>query len=188
MTQPWYSTCDSRMAFMELVFEDWRIRSYRPEDLAALLRYAGERAVSVQLRDRFPYPYTHEAGEEWLRRMAEQQPETDFAIATGSHLIGGIGLELRDDVERGSAEVGYWLGQPFWGRGIATAALQAFCGWAFSHFGLVRLQACVFESNPASGRVLEKSGFRLEGRLRQAVLKEGRRMDMLVYGLLKPTG
>ena len=170
---------------MELVFGSWRIRSYRPGDLDALLRYAGNRKVSIQLRDRFPYPYTRPDGEQWLRRVTEQQPKTDFAIATDKELIGGIGLELRDDVETGSAEVGYWLGQPFWGRGIATAALKVFCTWAFSHFDLARLQACVFESNPASLRVLEKVGFALEGRLRRAVLKDGRRMDMFVYGLLR---
>lgn len=170
---------------MELTFGHWRIRSYRPGDLAALLRHAGNRNVSIQLRDRFPYPYTLADGEQWIQRVTEQRPETDFAIATDVELIGGIGLELLGDVETGSAEVGYWLGQPFWNRGIATAALRVFCTWAFTEFDLVRLQACVFESNPASAHVLEKNGFTLEARLRQAVLKQGRRMDMLVYGLLR---
>ncbi len=170
---------------MELVFGEWRIRSYRPEDLERLLRYAGSREVSISLRDRFPHPYTQKDGKQWLRLVAEQRPELNFAIASEDGLIGGIGLELRDDVETGSAEVGYWLGRPFWGRGIATAALGAFVPWAFSELDLVRLCAWVFESNPASARVLEKCAFRLEGRLRRAAVKEGRRMDMLIYGLLR---
>jgi [ribosomal protein S5]-alanine N-acetyltransferase len=170
---------------MELVFGEYRIRSYRPEDLERLLQYAGNREVSISLRDRFPHPYTREDGEKWLRLVAEQSPELNFAIASDRGLIGGIGLELRDDVETGSAEVGYWLGTPFWGRGIATAALRAFIPWTFSELDLVRLCAWVFESNPASARVLEKCGFTLEGRFRRAAVKDGRRMDMLVYGLLR---
>jgi RimJ/RimL family protein N-acetyltransferase len=173
------------MRCMELLFGSWRIRNYRPEDLEALLRYAGNRNVSIHLRDRFPYPYTREVGVAWLGRVAEQQPTTDFAIATEAELIGGIGLELGSDVESGSAEVGYWLGEPFWGGGIATAALRTFSAWAFEQFELVRLQACVFGSNLASARVLEKCNFTFEGRLRRAVVKEGRRMDMLLYGLLR---
>lgn len=170
---------------MELVFGECRIRSYRSEDLERLLRYAGSREVSISLRNRFPHPYTREDGEEWLRLVAEQRPELNFAIASEDGLIGGIGLELRDDVETGSAEVGYWLGTPFWGRGLATAALRTFIPWAFLELDLVRLCAWIFESNPASGRVLEKCGFTLEGRLRRAAVKEGRRMDMLIYGLLE---
>ena len=173
------------MEHMELRFGQWRIRSYRPEDLHEILCYADDREVSIQMRDRFPYPYTRKDAKHWLRYVSEQDPETNFAIATDTGLIGGIGLELRDDVEQGTAEVGYWLGKPYWGQGIATAALKTLIPWAFVRFDLVRLCGWVFESNPASGRVLEKCGFVLEGRLRQAIVKEGRRMDLFLYGLLR---
>ncbi len=161
------------------------VRSFRPDDLAALCRYAGDREVSIQLRDRFPFPYTPEDGEKWLRAAVAQDPETAFAIASPEELIGGIGLELGSDVHLRTAELGYWLGRPFWGHGFATRAVRALSAWAFETFELDRLGACVFENNPASARVLEKAGFTLEGRLRNAVVKEGRTMDMLLFGLLR---
>lgn len=83
---------------------------------------------------------------------------------------------------RRSMEIGYWLGEPYWGRGIASEAVSAMTGYAFERFDVARVFAYVFEWNPASARVLEKAGYRLEGRLRKAVTKEGTTMDMLVYG------
>lgn len=96
--------------------------------------------------------------------------------------MGGIGLHPQPDVMRRSLEIGYWLGQPYWGRGIASEAVAAMTRYAFEHFDVARVFALVFEWNPASARVLEKAGYRLEGRLRKAVTKEQRTMDMLVYG------
>ncbi len=162
-----------------------RIRSYRSGDGPALVRYADNRAVSRHLRDRFPYPYTPEVAAGWLRHVAAQEPETAFAIATREELIGGIGLELGEDVHHRSAEIGFWLGEPFWGRGIVTAAVVAFTPWAFERFDLLRIWAGVFESNPASARVLEKAGYAFEGRLRSAVVKDGRTLDELVYARLR---
>ena len=123
------------------------VRSFRPDDLAALCRYAGDREVSIQLRDRFPFPYTPEDGEKWLRAAVAQDPETAFAIASPEELIGGIGLELGSDVHLRTAELGYWLGRPFWGHGFATRAVRALSAWAFETFELDRLGACVFENN-----------------------------------------
>jgi RimJ/RimL family protein N-acetyltransferase len=134
------------------------IRSYRAGDAPALVAYADNRSVSRNLRDRFPYPYTPQAADGWLRHVATQEPETSFAIATAKELIGGIGLELGEDVHHRTAEIGFWLGEPFWGRGIVTDAVTAFTPWAFERFDLLRIWAGVFESNPASARVLEKAG------------------------------
>ncbi len=161
------------------------IRSYRPDDAEALVRYANNRNVSRHLRDRFPHPYTPRAADGWLRHVAAQDPETSFAIATAEELIGGIGLELGDDVYRRSAEIGFWLGEPYWGRGIATAVVSAFTAWALEQFDLLRIWGCVFEDNPASARVLEKAGYTLEGRMRSAVVKEGRTQDELIYGFIR---
>jgi RimJ/RimL family protein N-acetyltransferase len=88
-------------------------------------------------------------------------------------------------VHRKSAEIGYWLGEPFWGRGIITKALAAMTKYAFSNFDLIRLYAYVFETNPASMRVLEKAGYKLEGRLRKSVIKDGQILDQMVYAMLK---
>ena len=163
---------------------DYVIRSYEPDDVEALLKYADNEAIARQLLDHFPHPYTEEAAHEWLRAAREQNPEVSFAIANPDELIGSIGLLLREDVFRRTAEVGYWLGEPFWGRGIATRALETFSHWAFREFDFARLQARVYEGNPASRRVLEKAGFALEGRLRNAATKHGRLLDLYLYALL----
>ena len=163
---------------------DYVVRSYHSGDVAALMKYADNAAIARQLLDHFPNPYTEEAAHEWLREAHKQDPEVSFAIATPEELIGGIGLLLRDDVFRRTAEVGYWLGEPFWGRGIATFALQAFTRWAFRELGFARIQAQVYEINPASRRVLEKAGFTLEGRLRKGAIKNGQLMDLYLYAVL----
>jgi RimJ/RimL family protein N-acetyltransferase len=163
---------------------DCVIRSYQANDVEALLKYADNEAIARQLLDHFPHPYTVEAAHEWLRAAEEQNPEISFAIATSDELIGSIGLLLREDVFRRTAEVGYWLGEPFWGHGIATRALATFTRWAFREFDFARIQARVYEGNPASRRVLEKAGFTLEGRLRNAATKRDQLMDLYLYALL----
>ena len=163
----------------------YRIRSYRAGDKPALIAYADNRNVSRNLRDRFPSPYTSAAADGWLRHVATEEPEISFAIATAKELIGGIGVEPGEDVRQRTAEIGFWLGEPFWGRGIVTRAVVAFTPWAFERFDLVRIWAGVFESNPASARVLEKAGYAFEGRMRGAVVKEGRVLDELVYARLR---
>jgi RimJ/RimL family protein N-acetyltransferase len=99
--------------------------------------------------------------------------------------VGGVGLEPMADVYRLTATVGYWLGEPFWGRGFATQALRALSAYAFSTFDLHRLEAAVFGWNLASARVLEKAGYSLEGRLRRSVIKDGRIADSLLYARLR---
>jgi RimJ/RimL family protein N-acetyltransferase len=99
--------------------------------------------------------------------------------------VGGIGLDLQADVHRHSAEIGYWLGAAHWGHGIATEAVRAVTAHGFSALDLCRIFAGVFAWNPASGRVLEKAGYTLEGRLRQAVIKDGQALDVVVYAILR---
>ena len=166
---------------MHIDIGEWQVRSLRAEDAESLERYANNRNVSRNLRDRFPFPYTLADARAWLEEAMGRSPELDFAIASASEVIGGIGLTLGSDVYRRSAEVGYWLGEPFWGRGIATAALQAVTEYAFAQHDIVRVEAAVFESNPASARVLEKAGYVLEGRLRKSVTKDGLMLDELMY-------
>ena len=109
-----------------------------------------------------------------------------LAIEVAGHVAGGIGYTRHEDVERVSAEVWYWLGVSFWGRGIATAALQALSEHAFATHGeLTRLYAVPFSWNPASARVLEKAGYRREAILRQSVIKDGQVLDQWMYALLR---
>ena len=163
---------------------DWVVRPFRPDDISAIVKYANNLNVWRQLTDRFPHPYTEEDAEAWITWAQKQKPETNFAIASEKELIGGIGLHLQEDVYHRSAMLGYWLGEPYWGRGITTRAVRAVTEWAFSELDLLRIYAYVFESNPASSRVLEKAGYTLEGTLRQSVVKDGQVMDQLLYAIL----
>jgi RimJ/RimL family protein N-acetyltransferase len=162
-----------------------RLRPYRESDRAAILELANDDEVARNLTDRFPHPYTDDDATEWLALCASEGESTrNFAVEVDGQYAGGIGLELREGIRVGSAEIGYWLGRRFWGQGVATAATKALVKYCFDTFGFDRLEATVFGWNPASARVLEKAGFQLEGRLRQAVLKDGERTDLVVYGLL----
>lgn len=167
------------------LFDCWRVRSFEIEDAEAIVKYANNRRVSINLRDSFPYPYTLLDAHRWLKHVRQQHPETSWAIASDMEVIGGIGIHPQRDVYRKSAEIGYWLGEPFWGRGITTAALVAVTAYAFKNFDIERLYAGVFEWNPASCRVLEKAGYHLESRMRKAVVKDGKLIDQLLYVLLR---
>jgi RimJ/RimL family protein N-acetyltransferase len=164
---------------------EWCIRSYTAADLDSIVKYANNRRISINLRDRFPFPYTRADAAGFVQAATNQRPEGDFAIASRSEVIGGVGFHRQVDVYRLSAEVGYWLGEPFWGRGIATLAVSALTEWVFATTPLVRLYAHVFEWNPASARVLEKAGYTFEGRMRHSVVKDGRIIDQLVYAIVR---
>lgn len=169
---------------MTLTLTRCQVRSWRADDLASLVAHADNRRIWINLRDRFPHPYTMRAGREFLRLMQAQRPETAFAIAVDGSAVGGIGFVMLADIERVSAEIGYWLGEPFWGRGIATEAVIATTRYAIETFGLTRVFAVPLASNLASCRVLEKAGYTLEGRLRRSAIKDGRIVDQLQYAFI----
>jgi len=160
------------------------IRSWRREDAQSLVRHANNFKVWRNLRDRFPYPYTMEEAQKWLTHAVSSDPEGDFAIVFGGEAVGGIGFTLGSDVERHSAEVGYWLGEALWGRGIATAALRAATPWAIATFDLRRVFAVPFSDNIGSMRVLEKAGFVKEGVMRCAAVKDGQLKDQVLYAFV----
>lgn len=167
------------------LFDDWRVRSFAGSDAEAIVKYANNRHVWINLRDSFPNPYTIYDAKKWLKSVKKRSPETSWAIASSTEVIGGIGIHHLPDVYRQSAEIGYWLGEPFWRKGIATAAVKAVVDYAFAHFSLLRIHAGVFEWNPASARVLEKAGLKLEARMRRAVVKDGKNIDQLMYVALR---
>ena len=169
---------------MEIPIDPWKLRPWQPEDVAALVKYANNYAIWRNLGDRFPHPYTANDAEEWVQLSMGREPAINLAIATTDEAIGGIGIRLQGDVHFRSGEVGYWLGEPFWGQGIATKALRAFSEYAFANFDLVRLYALVFEWNPASTRVLEKAGFSFEARMRKSATKDGTTIDEFLYALV----
>lgn len=166
---------------MQLKLKTCEIRPWRPSDLESLVTHANNRNIWINLRDRFPHPYTTRDGRAFLKHAREQQPESAFAIVVNGEAVGGIGFQLQGDVERVSAEIGYWLGEPFWGRGIATEALVALTEYAIATHGLTRVYAVPFAWNRASCRVLEKAGYALEGRLCRSAVKDGSVTDQLQY-------
>ncbi len=170
---------------MQIEFGEYRIRDWASQDVRSLAKYANDRKIACWLRDRFPYPYTRADAAAFLAAVAQQDPRTTFALATNAEAIGGIGLEFGTDVHRFTAELGYWLGEPFWGHGIMTEAVRHFTAWAFETFEVHRIYAAVFAGNESSVRVLEKAGFEREGRLRAGVFKDGRLLDQFLYARVR---
>lgn len=170
---------------MDVELPSVRIREWRAGDAVSLARHADNRKVWINLRDRFPHPYTMGDAEEWIRMAREQQPPTFFALDVDGEAVGGIGLTPGEDVHRRSAEIGFWLAEPFWGRGIMTDAVKAVTSHAFDVLRLCRVHAAVYEWNPASMRVLEKAGYQREGRLRRSVTKDGRTIDSILYAAVR---
>ena len=170
---------------MRIDFGEWQLRSFRPDDAPALAKHGNNRAVWRNIWDRHPNPFSIADAEEWIQFAMQQEPTTIFAIASEDQAIGCIGILPQEDVARLSAEVGYWLGERYWGRGITTQALITLTEYAFSEFDLVRLFATVMEWNPASARVLEKAGYQYEGRLRKSAFKDGQIIDQFLYARVR---
>jgi [ribosomal protein S5]-alanine N-acetyltransferase len=163
------------------------LRAWRRSDIPSLVRYGNNRKIWLNLRDLFPHPYTQAAAEKWIAICESDQAlsATHFAIELQDEAIGSISYRLLDDVNCKTAVIGYWLGEPFWGRGLTTAALKQATDFAFQRHPLERLEATVFEWNPASARVLEKAGYVLEGCLRHSIFKDGRLADCLLYARIR---
>jgi [ribosomal protein S5]-alanine N-acetyltransferase len=161
------------------------VRPWTTADAESLQRHANNRNVSIHLRDRFPFPYELENARTFLGWLAGQPSPTVWAIEVGGEAVGGIGIELRSDVERVSAEIGYWLGEQVWGRGVATEALRAVTADAFTRYDLTRIFAVPFADHVASIRVLEKAGYEREGVMRQSAIKDGRVRDQALYATYK---
>ena len=166
---------------MQLSLNTCVVRSWRTSDAEPLARHANNRKIWINLRDAFPHPYTARDARDFIRSVVRRTPETLFAITVSDEPVGGIGFVLHQDVERVSAEIGYWLAEPFWGRGIATEALAAVTRYAIETHALTRIYAVPFAWNAASCRVLEKAGYVLEARLRNSAIKDGQLIDQMQY-------
>jgi [ribosomal protein S5]-alanine N-acetyltransferase len=171
---------------MELAGSTFRLRPWRADDTGSLLVYANNSRVAANLGDAFPDPYTDKDAAVWLKaRVQDREPLEHFAIDVDGTAVGGIGVITRQGPLRIAAAIGYWLGEPFWGRGIATEALVLMTDYAFTTFRLLRLEARVFPWNAASARVLKKAGYHFEVRLRNAELHRGQPVDVLLYAQVR---
>lgn len=160
------------------------LRPWRMDDLGSLVASANDESVSRGLRDRFPYPYTGDDGRAWLARAVDES-DRSWAMEIDGQAVGGVSLHPGTDVHRHSAELGYWLAQRYWNGGVMTKVVAAFAPRAMAAFRLHRLYATVYETNPASARVLEKCGFEREGVQKSAVVKRGRLLDVHMYALTR---
>ena len=141
--------------------------------------------IWANLDDSFPHPYTRKDAEEWVSLQSTKDPAEHFAICDAAGPIGGIGVNTERGDSTNSAELGYFVGKPFWGQGIATAAAKAVTAYGFDTVGLIRISAKVKISNGASARVLEKVGYRREELVRGAKLQQGEPVDYLTYAMLR---
>jgi ribosomal-protein-alanine N-acetyltransferase len=162
------------------------VRPWRDGDRESLVRFANNRKVWRNLKDRFPHPYTDRDAESWLALARADPDKTGSAIEVDGVCAGGIGLVPLADVHSRCAHIGYWLGEPFWGRGIMTGVVRTVTDYALSTRGFLRLEAPVFAWNPASMRVLEKCGYVREGVLRKSVFKDGEVIDSVLYAKVAP--
>jgi RimJ/RimL family protein N-acetyltransferase len=171
---------------MRRVLERSELRPFLPEDAPSLARHANDVTVWRNLRDLFPHPYTLEHAVGFLTHALSQSPALPTPrIVVDGQAVGCIGVTLGTDVERVSAELGYWLGAPYRGRGVMTEVIRAFTDEAFEVFSLSRIFALPFAHNLASCRALEKAGFTLEGVLRRSCVKEGRIIDQRQYARIR---
>lgn len=162
------------------------LRPFKKGDEASLAANISNRKIERNTLV-IPYPYTMKAARFWVRynlalAKKKEKSQLHLAIDAGGEVIGGMGLSHADGH---SAEIGYWLGENYWGRGIATEAVKLLTKYAFSGLGLRRVYAYVFSFNKASARVLEKAGYKLEGKLRKQAVKRGKPIDALLFAKVR---
>jgi len=162
------------------------LRKWQTTDAASLAENANNINIWNNLRDHFPHPYSEDDGAQFIKTaLKKSDPATDFAIIVDGKAVGGIGIVLQTDVERISAEIGCWLGESFWNKGIMTEVVKEMVKYTFTNFAVQKLYAPVFDFNIASQKVLQKAGFEREAILKQAAIKNDKIVDLHYYSLLK---
>ncbi|MGN0339079.1 MAG: GNAT family N-acetyltransferase [Lachnospira sp.] len=164
-----------------------KIRKWELSDAAALAAALSNKKVQDNLRDGLPYPYTEQDGTDYISAMlsADENDTFAFAITVDTKVIGSIGIFRQGNIHRQTAELGYYIAEEYWGKGIMTEAVKQICEYVFGKSDIIRIYADPFSYNVASCRVLEKAGFQYEGTLRSNAVKNGKVLDMKMYSLLK---
>jgi len=161
------------------------LRSWSTADVASLAKYANNEKIAMNLRDGFPHPYTEQDARSWISMVLKNKKDLIYAVEVDGEAAGGIGLHGKEDVYRYNAEIGYWLAEKHWGRGIITEAVALLVDQGFSHYSWTRIYAGIFSNNIASMKVLQKCGFKPEAILKHSVKKRGAYLDEHIYALLK---
>lgn len=165
---------------MQFILRPWTIN-----DLDSLIGFANNNNIAKFMTNKFPHPYTREAGENFIAYAIQGNPVNIFAIEVEGKAVGGIGIHPSSDIECKNAEMGYWLAEPYWGNGIITSAIKQMIVYGFKNFDINRIFARPFGTNIASQKVLEKAGFVLEATFNKALFKNGEYLDELVYAIRK---
>lgn len=166
---------------IRLTLDDLILRPWTSEDEASLVQHANNRNIWLNVRDRFPHPYTDNDAKLWIKIANRDTTMLNLAMEVDQQAVGGLGVIFKDDVYHRTAEIGYWLGEAYWNQGLTSRAVAALSDYVLEHYDIIRLYAGIFEHNIASARVLEKAGYEFEARLRNSVTKDGQTMDELIY-------
>jgi [ribosomal protein S5]-alanine N-acetyltransferase len=171
---------------MEIFFEGIILRPWSIGDASQLALIADNKKIADNLRDGFPFPYSIKNAYDWLNIvLPENNPPRFFAITLDNQLVGSIGIVTKSDIYRKNFEIGYFLSEEYWGKGIATRAIKAATSYAFRDFDIVRIYAEPFSDNVGSRKALKKAGFRLEATLKHNVIKNGIIKDSCIYSVLR---
>lgn len=161
------------------------LRPWKKDDLESLVENANNFNIAKNMTDGFPHPYTLEDGKKFIEFAMSKNPPLIMAIEIDGKAVGGIGLHPQSDIQKKNGELGYWLAEPFWGKGIVTEAIKAMVEYGFKHFEIERIFARPFGTNLASQKALEKTGFKLEAHLENTLYKNEEYQDELIYALRK---
>lgn len=166
---------------------NFELRKWQEDFAEPIAQYVNNKKVADNLRNAFPYPYTLENAKWYANYCITNGEEKQCcrAIVVDGKAVGNISVQIKDDIYCKSAEMGYWLGEPFWNKGIITKAIMQMCEFAFENYDIVRIFAEPFAHNIASRKALVKAGFKLEGVLEKSVYKNGEFYDSCIYALIK---
>jgi RimJ/RimL family protein N-acetyltransferase len=170
---------------MEFQCDRCIVRPFQESDAETLAKHANNRQIWLNLRDGFPHPYQLSDAEAYIAVAVKQTPTLAFAVTVEGEAVGSIALKAGQDIERCGAEIGYWLGQKFWGRGIMTAAVAMVTYYGLTDLQLNRIFAVPFSENVRSARVLERVGYEQEGVMRSSAIKDGRVLDQFLYAKIR---
>lgn len=164
----------------------FELRPWKNEDIDRLVKFANNYNIAKNLMDVFPHPYSVENGKAFIEMTAKNSPPNILAIEINGEASGAIGVHPQQDIYRKNAEIGYWLAEPYWGKGIISKAIIQMVDYGFKNWNIDRIYARPFGHNIASKKALEKAGFILEARLEKTIFKNGEFMDELIYAIRRP--
>ncbi|MEL7002748.1 MAG: GNAT family protein [Bacteroidota bacterium] len=162
---------------------EFELRPWNASDLNSLVKYANNWNIAKNLKDQFPFPYTENDGKAFIKIATQSDFTQIFAIDIDGQAVGAISIEPQNDVYRKNAELGYWLGEPFWGRGITSRAVKVVVDITFSNYEIDRIFARPFGTNILSQKILEKNNFILEAKFEKALIKNEECLDEVIYAV-----